>query len=108
MITLTEKAIQQVKAIVESDKLDHSRLRVKISGGGCAGFRYDLYFDDLEPTDVDDVSEQSGVTIVVDPLSLQYLDGASLDYVRENFTEGFKFENPNVEATCGCGSSFKA
>lgn len=108
MITLTERAIKQAKAISESEKYGHTRIRVRVLGGGCAGFQYDMYFDDIEPLIADDVSEQDGVTIVVDPLSYQYIDGVNIDYVVSEFSEGFKFENPNIEATCGCGSSFKA
>ena len=107
MITLTEKAIAQIKAIIADEKFDHSRLRVKVSGGGCAGFKYDIYFDDLLPTEMDEVYEYDGINVIVDPLSLQYIDGTQIDFVKLDFGEGFKFENPNVEATCGCGSSFK-
>lgn len=74
-------------------------------GGGCAGFSYDMFYEEIiSPMDETQVVE--GVTIVVDPLSYQYLDGVELDYVQGNMSAGFKFINPNVKSTCGCGSSF--
>lgn len=107
MITLTENAVKQTKQIVIDDKLNSSTLRLKVVGGGCAGFQYDLYFEDALPTHMDEVFENDGVKLLVDPLSLQYVEGVEIDYVKEEFMEGFKINNPNVTATCGCGSSFK-
>lgn len=107
MITLTSKAAEKIKKFSIEDNLD-LRLRIKVIGGGCAGFQYDVYFDELEPTDFDDITVQDDIIIAVDPLSLQYVDGTTLDYVIGEFTEGFKFNNPNITAECGCGSSFKA
>jgi iron-sulfur cluster insertion protein len=107
MITLTKSALKQTKQIVIDDKLESSILRLKVVGGGCAGFQYDLYFEDAEPTPFDEVFETDDVKLLVDPLSLQYVDGVEIDYIKEEFMEGFKINNPNVTATCGCGSSFK-
>lgn len=106
MITLSPTAIDRAKAIAAEDGLS-PRLRIRILGGGCAGFQYDMYFDEVEPTPLDDVTEQDGITVVVDPLSLQYIDGCNVDFLKTDFAEGFKFNNPNTTATCGCGSSFK-
>lgn len=106
MITLTENAVKQAKQIVIDDKLESSTLRLKVVGGGCAGFQYDLYFEDAPPTSMDEVFENDGVTLLVDPLSLQYVEGVEIDYVKEEFIEGFKINNPTITKTCGCGSSF--
>ncbi|HSS02390.1 MAG TPA: iron-sulfur cluster insertion protein ErpA, partial [Kofleriaceae bacterium] len=79
-------------------------LRLRVVGGGCAGFSYDLYFD--EGTEVDRSLEIGGVKVVVDEMSLMYLVGTEIDYVEGLQGAGFKFNNPNVKTTCGCGSSF--
>lgn len=105
MIYITEKAVLKVKEISEAEGIGHFNLRVKVVGGGCAGFSYDLYFENV-PTDMDEVSEMDGVKVFVDPLSWQYLDEVCVDYVDELTGSGFKFINPNVKGTCGCGSSF--
>jgi iron-sulfur cluster insertion protein len=79
-------------------------LRLRVVGGGCAGFSYDLYFD--EPAEVDRQFETAGVRCIVDEMSLMYLVGTEIDYVEGLQGAGFKFNNPNVKSTCGCGSSF--
>jgi iron-sulfur cluster insertion protein len=104
MITLTTKAVTKIKEIAESDAIETLTLRVKVLGGGCAGFSYDLYFED-NITDMDEVFEKDDVKIAVDMLSHQYLDGVEIDYVEGVMGAGFKFLNPNVKSTCGCGSS---
>lgn len=106
MINITEQAAAKIIEIAEEDELQHS-IRVKVIGGGCAGFSYDLYYDD-KPTELDEVFIEHDVTVIIDPLSFQYLDGITLDYVVKDFAHGFKFINPNVTATCGCGNSFSA
>lgn len=103
-VTLTEKAASQVqKHLVARGAGLGLRLAVKTSG--CSGLAYTLEFvDDREP---DDLSfDCQGITVVVDPKSLAYLEGTELDFVREGLNEGFKFNNPNVKNTCGCGESF--
>lgn len=105
MISLTEKAAEKVKEIQAEEKLEGQGLRVQVKGGGCSGFQYDLYFDE-KPTDMDQVIESLGVKLFVDPLSMQYLEGTRIDYVEGLHGAGFKFENPQVKGTCGCGSSF--
>src|SRR5437667_205365 len=82
MIYITEKAALKIKEISEAEGIGHFNLRVKVVGGGCAGFSYDLYFENM-PTDMDEVSEIDGVKMFVDPLSWQYLDEVSVDYVDE-------------------------
>ena len=104
-VSLTERAAAHVqKFLVKRGKGVGLRLGVKTSG--CSGMAYTLEFaDDFLD---DDVRFQShGVTVIVDPKSLVYLDGTELDFVREGLNEGFKFDNPNVKNTCGCGESFQ-
>ena len=105
MIQLTEKAAEKVREIRTTEKIEENLgLRLRVVGGGCSGFSYDLYFDEKQTTDK--TFEIHGVNVVVDPMSLQYLIGTEIDYVDGLYGAGFKFGNPNVKSTCGCGSSF--
>jgi iron-sulfur cluster insertion protein len=104
-VALTEVAAAKVREIAKEEGLDGQGLRVQVKGGGCSGFQYDLYFDE-KPTDMDQVVESRGIKIFIDPLSAQYLEGTEIDYVEGLSGAGFKFGNPNVKGTCGCGSSF--
>ena len=81
-------------------------LRVFVSGGGCSGLQYGMAFE-AAPRDFDTVIDQQGVKLFIDPTSLMYLSGATIDYVDSLMGAGFKIENPNAVAACGCGSSFK-
>ncbi|HEY3326866.1 MAG TPA: iron-sulfur cluster assembly protein IscA [Novimethylophilus sp.] len=103
-ITLTEAAAQRVqKFLANRGKGVGLRLGVKTSG--CSGMAYTLEF--VDEAGADDVAFQShGVTVLLDPKSLSYLDGTELDYTKEGLNEGFKFNNPNVKGECGCGESF--
>jgi iron-sulfur cluster insertion protein len=105
-VNLTAKAAEKVKEIRagEADLGPEYSLRLRVVGGGCSGFSYDLYFDLKQDGDLTFVSH--GVDLIVDELSLQYLAGTAVDYVEELARVGFKFQNPNVKSTCGCGSSF--
>lgn len=106
-IQLTPVAAEKVKEIRTSENIEESyALRLRVVGGGCSGFSYDLYFD--EPTAVDKVYSSQDVKVVVDQMSLQYLRATVVDYVEGLQGAGFKFNNPNVKSTCGCGSSFSA
>ena len=107
MITITEKAAAKVREIADAESLEGQGLRLRVVGGGCAGFTYDLYFED-KVGEMDEQFESNGVRLYVDPLSFQYLDGTEIDYVESAHGSGFKFGNPNVTGTCGCGSSFQA
>ena len=103
-VTLTESAAKHVaRSLATRGKGVGLRLGVRTSG--CSGLAYKLEFaDELKP---EDISFQShGVTIIVDPNSLPYLEGTELDFTREGLNEGFKFNNPNVKDACGCGESF--
>jgi iron-sulfur cluster assembly protein len=104
-VTLTEKAAQHVSQfLAKRGKGVGVRLGVRTTG--CSGLAYKLEFvDSTTPEDV--VFESHGVTVLVDPKSLAYIDGTELDFAREGLNEGFKFNNPNVKSECGCGESFK-
>ena len=106
MISITPLAADKVREISQSEGLNGQGLRLRVIGGGCAGFQYDLYFED-KPTEMDERYESHGVQLYVDPLSSQYLDGTEIDYVEGAHSAGFKFGNPNVTGSFGCGSSFK-
>jgi iron-sulfur cluster insertion protein len=104
-INLTERAAEKVKEIRAAESIEDSYgLRLRVVGGGCSGFSYDLYFDQSTP--MDKHYDSFGVALVVDQMSLQYLRGTTVDYVEGLQGAGFKFNNPNVKSTCGCGSSF--
>ena len=104
-INITDKAAQKVLEIAAEEELAGQGLRLRVIGGGCAGFNYDLYFED-SPTSMDEEFEDKGVKMFVDPLSFQYLDGTEIDFVEGLHGSGFKFTNPNVTSTCGCDQSF--
>ena len=106
MITMKDRAARKVKELAESEDLTSQGLRLRVVGGGCAGFTYDLYFED-QTTDMDEEFESKGVKLFVDPLSFQYLEDTEIDYVEGVHGSGFKFNNPNVTGSCGCGSSVK-
>ncbi|MDW8249719.1 MAG: iron-sulfur cluster insertion protein ErpA [Myxococcales bacterium] len=105
MITMTERAAGKVREIAEAENLQGQGLRLRVIGGGCSGFTYDLYFEDTV-SEMDEQFESHGVKLYVDPLSFQYLEGTEIDYVEELHAAGFKFNNPNSKGSCGCGSSF--
>ena len=107
MITLTAKAGDKVREIRDAEELGDQGLRVRVIGGGCSGFTYDLFFDD-EITELDSTFESQGIKLAIDMMSLQYLEGTEIDYVQGLHGAGFKFLNPKAKATCGCGSSFSA
>ena len=105
-LTFHSAAAKKVKQIMDEDPeiTGDISLRVFIKGGGCSGFQYEFTFD--EAKDEDEVVVTDGVSLVIDPLSLQYLDGAEIDYSTDHFSSQFVIRNPNVQTTCGCGSSF--
>jgi iron-sulfur cluster assembly protein len=103
-ITLTEKAAERVRSFM-AKRGKGVGLRLGVKTTGCSGMAYVLEFAD-EVAPEDQVFESQGVKVIVDPKSLVYLDGTELDYGQEGLNEGFRFENPNVKDTCGCGESF--
>ena len=105
-VTLTSKAVDMVNTTREQEGLDAGcGLRIAVRGGGCSGFEYALDFE-TEERDTDMVYEQSGLKVIVDPISARYLQGTEIDYVFGMQGAGFKFNNPKAIGTCGCGSSF--
>lgn len=104
-LALTDTAADKVREIREAEAIEpHFALRVKVMGGGCSGFQYDLYFD--EHAEGDYVFESNGVKLISDQMSFMYLMGTQIDYVEGLQGAGFKFNNPNTTGSCGCGSSF--
>jgi iron-sulfur cluster assembly accessory protein len=105
MVGLSDKAAEKVREIRGEENIEEGyALRLKVQGGGCSGFSYDLYFD--QPQETDRPFEVKGVKLICDEMSLMYLLGTEVDYVEGLHGAGFKFNNPNVKSTCGCGSSF--
>jgi iron-sulfur cluster assembly protein len=107
MITLSEKGAEKVRDFLSSqeDVAGTAGLRVGVRGGGCSGFQYALAFD--EQRDGDSVFEDKGIRLLVDSPSLPYVNGSVIDFVDGLQGAGFKVENPNVVAACGCGTSFR-
>jgi iron-sulfur cluster assembly protein len=105
-ITVTASAADAVRDLLEKRNLDDYALRIFISGGGCAGFQYGMALDN-NIRETDHNFELNGVTVIVDEVSIEYLRGATVDYVDELMGSGFKIDNPNAVAACGCGSSFR-
>ena len=104
-MAFTDSAAAKVKSLIQEEQNDNLKLRVYITGGGCAGFSYGFTFDDAMAED-DTAIENDGVTMVVDPMSFQYLAGAEVDYKEGLSGSQFVINNPNATTTCGCGSSF--
>ena len=108
MLTITASAINKVRDLLVEEKLpSNSALRMFVQGGGCSGYQYGFAFDE-EIAEDDFVTENEGVKVVVDMISSQYLQGATLDYKEEKFNSQFVISNPNAKSTFGCGSSFNA
>jgi iron-sulfur cluster assembly protein len=105
MLTLTETAVSKVKEIMGQQSPAPVGVRIAVVGGGCSGFSYSMAFEN-QSNGLDDVMDFNGLKVFVDQMSLQYLDGTEVDYVETMEGAGFKFNNPNVKHTCGCGSSF--
>jgi iron-sulfur cluster assembly protein len=108
MVTVTESAAAKIKELLAQEpEGDVSVLRIAVQGGGCSGFQYALGFD-RGPQDGDNEVEAHGVRVVIDPYSAPYLIGSEIDFVDALMGAGFAINNPNVQAACGCGSSFQA
>ncbi len=105
MIRITDKAVAEIRRQRDKRGTPEAALRVGIRGGGCTGFSYLFEWADGVPRPKDKVVEKDGVKLYVDPKSLVYLDGTELDFVTSMMGYGFKFNNPNVKSTCGCGES---
>jgi iron-sulfur cluster assembly protein len=107
MVTITERAVGKVREIMSSQEPSPAGLRISVVGGGCSGFSYSMAFEN-QPNMLDKTYTYSDLKVYIDQASLLYLDGAEVDYVETLEGAGFKFNNPNVKSTCGCGSSFSA
>ncbi|MBX9600523.1 MAG: iron-sulfur cluster assembly accessory protein [Bryobacteraceae bacterium] len=105
MVALTEIAVGKVREILDAQEPKPAGLRISVVGGGCSGFSYSMNFENA-PGMLDKTYNFDGLKVFVDQASLLYLDGAEVDYVESLEGSGFKFNNPNVKSTCGCGSSF--
>lgn len=106
-VTLTQPAAEVVRSIMIEKNVQGYALRLFISGGGCSGYQYGLAFDSNTRED-DLVIETDGIKLVVDEVSIKYLQGATVDYVDGITASGFKISNPNAASTCGCGQSFNS
>jgi iron-sulfur cluster assembly accessory protein len=107
MIQLTEKAVDKVNEILNMQEPAPAGLRISVVGGGCSGFSYSMAFES-NPGMLDKTYSFGPLRVFIDQASMLYLDGAEVDYVETLEGSGFKFNNPNVKSTCGCGSSFSA
>ena len=107
MVQLTETAVSKVKEILDTQEPKPAGLRISVVGGGCSGFSYSMAFENT-PGMLDKTYKFGDLQLFIDQASLLYLDGVQVDYVETLEGSGFKFNNPNVKSTCGCGSSFQA
>ncbi len=106
LVNITDKAAEKAKALLEARELPEGALRVFVAGGGCSGYQYGMALARSAEED-DIILMQSGVRIVIDPESAQYLEGAEIDYVEDVMKSGFSIFNPNATKSCACGSSFQ-
>ena len=106
IITLSDSAAERIKKIMSSDQNNSIGVRVGVKSGGCAGMAYVMeYTKEVKPND--EVIEEKGVKLFVDPGAIMYLLGTEMDYKKEQFSSSFIFKNPNETERCGCGESFK-
>ena len=104
-VVLTDSAAAKAKALLDQEGRNDMALRIEVQPGGCAGLRYQLFFDD-RTLDGDVVTEFSGVKLAVDRMSVPYMQGATIDFVDSIEKQGFTIENPNAGGSCACGDSF--
>jgi iron-sulfur cluster assembly accessory protein len=107
VLTVTTAAASTVRTLLEQRNLPNHVLRVFVQGGGCSGMQYGMTFE-AQPESYDEVVEVDGVRLVIDPTSLEYLRGATIDFVDSLMGGGFRIDNPNAVSSCGCGHSFKS
>jgi len=106
MVTVSATAVAKLKNLMAQDGIEGQGLRVRVRGGGCSGYEYQLAFD--TPREGDQVVEQDGVKVVIDPKSLLFLTGSEIDFDDGLTGAGFAIKNPNAKGSCGCGQSFQA
>jgi iron-sulfur cluster assembly accessory protein len=103
-VAITDKAAKRIAFLMNQEGPD-AKLRVEVNGGGCSGFSYGFRFDDAVQDD-DLVIERDGAVVLIDEMSLQFLNGSTIDFVEDLMAAAFRVENPNATASCGCGTSF--
>jgi iron-sulfur cluster insertion protein len=104
-VLLTDRAARRIVEIIHEEPAERSMLRVAVTGGGCSGFQYDFSLA-TERTDDDLIIEKNGAVVLIDPVSLDFLKGAEIDFADEMIGAAFKINNPNATSSCGCGTSF--
>lgn len=107
MIKVTDNAVSKVKEIMQAQSPVPTALRLAVHGGGCSGLQYSMAFE-IKKGPMDKEFDFNGLKVLVDPISMMYLNGVTVDYIETLEESGFKFDNPNVRSTCGCGKSFSA
>lgn len=105
MINLSDSSVEKIKDLLAEENNPNLKLRVFVQGGGCSGMQYGFTFDELQNED-DFTIERNGVSLLVDSMSMQYLQDATIDYKEDLIESSFSISNPNAQTTCGCGSSF--
>jgi iron-sulfur cluster insertion protein len=105
MVNITDSTFSKLKNLIEEENNTNLKLRIFIQGGGCSGMQYGFTFDEEQNED-DFVIENNGIVVLIDSVSSQYLNGATIDYKEDLMGAGFSINNPNAETSCGCGSSF--
>jgi len=106
MITLTNKAVGKIKELLQTQPESFSGIRIQVVGGGCSGFQYSINFE-TQGNNNDEIIDIENFKVYVDPASLMYLENTTLDWLETLNGAGFKFHNPDVKSTCGCGESFQ-
>jgi iron-sulfur cluster assembly accessory protein len=106
ILSVTPQAVKTIRSLLEQRNIPNHMLRVFVSGGGCSGLQYGMAFE-ADAQEYDRVVEVDGVRLIIDPTSMMYLKGASIDFVDSLMGGGFRIENPNAVSSCGCGHSFK-
>jgi iron-sulfur cluster assembly accessory protein len=106
ILSVSSSAVQVIRTLLEQRQIPNHVLRVFVSGGGCSGMQYGMAFEE-SPRDFDKVVAVDGVRLIIDPTSMMYLQGATIDYVDSLMGGGFRIENPNAVSSCGCGNSFR-
>jgi iron-sulfur cluster assembly accessory protein len=104
-VTVSARAAKRIAEILKAEPAANAMLRIAVTGGGCSGFQYNFAIDDARLDD-DLVVERDGATVLIDPVSLDFLKGAEIDYVDDLIGQSFKINNPNAVSSCGCGTSF--
>ncbi|MBX3063268.1 MAG: iron-sulfur cluster insertion protein ErpA [Anaerolineae bacterium] len=106
VLTVTPAAVEKIRELLVQRNIPNHALRVFVSGGGCSGLQYGMAFEG-NPSEYDQIVETDGVRMVVDPTSIMYLGGATIDYMDSLMGGGFRIDNPNAVSSCGCGHSFR-